>query len=456
MPVPTIRLPVSVFQGSTIFIDSYAGVLAKVLSIYDDLFNPFRAAALSTWRRSPLLFSAFKFFVGIYQLGFNPNLELRLEVDESRLGVLSRLSSSLPGLSNPSPSKEDEVLLVINMYGLSSSWYELGDLGLEHYTAAATLLRNGHSKRLRNLRFYEDFLIYWWMMLSFTSGSDAYNIPEPPALGPRTLIEPRMPHPLTGVSPESQLLLEMVGRLVLTHRRRLLEQRVASTDDLSVPWSNIDEARHLEYQLLSLKIPAVEMILDPGDPHTSVQDLLTIAEAYRLCGLILLYHVYPDLLYNDSLASTLDETVKHAVQIPLQRQSYRTSLALEVLQLLNQISPSSGTRTIEAILLVIVAGELMATGTTEVEMHNTKDANTTYPFPTTDGDSNEDSFALLAVLQARVAVLDRFERIQAILPFKTVRRMRSLVIETWRLMDSGSPVFWADLLIKNKWQFLMI
>ena len=62
----------------------------------------------------------------------------------------------------------------------------------------------------------------------------------------------------------------------------------------------------------------------------------------------------------------------------------------------------------------------------------------------------------MAVLEARAVIIARFERIQAILPFNTIRRMKSLVTETWSLMDSGSHVFWADLLIKNKWQFLMI
>ncbi len=446
MPRVTYGFSQSVFQDSAIFIDSYSGVLARVLSIYDGLFNPFRAAALSTWRRSPLLFSTFKFFVGVYHLGFAPNSKLRLEVDEAQLGVLGQLSSNLARLSHPVPFKESEALLVINMFGLSSSWYDLGDLGLEHYTAAATLVRNGHTKGLGSYRFYEEFLVYWWMMLSFASGSDTYDIPEPPTLSPRPLIGLLMPHPLTGVSPESQLLLGKVGQLVLTQRRLVLEQGISTTD---ISLANVVEVCRLELQLLSLQLPALGMVLDPLDPHTPIQDLLIIAEAYRMCGLILLYHAYPDLLVDSGLAKSFDKPAEPAFRTHAQSKSYLASLALDVLRLLDQISPTSGTRTIEAILLVIVSGELSHTSHVKVE-------TATYSSSLASTWNDQHAIEPQTVLQARGFIMARFEQIQGILPFQTIRRMRSLVIETWRLMDSGSQIFWVDLLIQNEWQFLMI
>lgn len=398
-----------------------------------------------------MLFSAFKFFARIYQLGSDSNLQIRVAVVEAHLGVLNQLSASLAGFNTSVAVKESEVLLVINMFGLSSSWYDLNDLGLEHYTAATTLIQNRHGMKPSSHRFYEEFLVYWWMMLSFASGSDAYSLPGPPTLSPRSVIEPRMPHPLTGVSPESQLLLGMVGRLVLAQRKAVPGHDIASTDALLVSMENLEEARDLERRLLSLRLPTTDMILDPGDPRTSVQDLLSIAQAYQMCGLILLYHVFPALVVEKNLCGASLDSATFIVDVDTdrQRQDYPTSLAFDVLKLLGQISPTSGTRTIEAILLVIVSGELSLNG-------DKTDNTASCSHSDTRPHNNLNAFTPTAVLEARAVILARFERIQAVLPFKTIRRMKSLVIETWHLMDRGSHVFWADLLIKNKWQFLMI
>ena len=272
-------------------------------------------------------------------------------------------------------------------------------------------------------------------MLAFAYGPDTSHIPAPPDLARRISLGPRMPHPLTGASPESQLLLGMVGRLVLGQRRVVLEHSMTCTEALLFSLSNIGKARSLKHELLSLVLPCAEMVLDPGDPDTSVQDLLDIAEAYRLCALILLYHCYSDL-----------------IDTPEQKQAYYTSLAFQVLQILESISEGSGTRTIEAILLVIVSGELRtASSSQRPSMLLGDTVSETSPGI---GLCQEPGSNLL-ITHARSTVLARFAHIQAILPFKTIGRMRSLVLETWRLMDSGSDIFWVDLLIRNNWQFLM-
>ncbi|EXJ63675.1 hypothetical protein A1O7_00010 [Cladophialophora yegresii CBS 114405] len=444
------------FAESVHFVQCYSGVLARVLSIYDGLSSPFRAAALSTWRRSSLLFSAFKFFVGIYRVGCGSNSRLRLAMDEARLETLNQLSANLSSVTSHLTAQNLDVLLVINSFGLSSSWYDLSDLGLEHYTVAATIVRVGHGITPRHCRFFKEFLVYWWMMLSFACGSGSHRTPEPPTLSPRSSTEPRMPHPLTGVSPESQLLLGMVARLVFSHRRMVLEQDTTSAEAAVRSLANVKMARHLEHELVSLQFPSADLILDPGDPHTSVQDLLNIARAYRVSGLLLLYHAHPDLLTDRSYRDASLHAVKPALSGLEQRRCLR-SLAFDVLQLLQQISPTSGTRTIEAILLVIVSGELSLKkdgallptdlATINVISHGQSSAKS--------GDISEAGIRR-AVLQARALVIARFERIQAMLPFNTIRRMMSLVFETWQLMDSGFNVSWVDLMIKNKWEFLMI
>ena len=291
-PSPTI------FDDSALFADCYSGILSRILSIYDGLFNPFRASALCTWRRSSLLFSAFKFFVGIYRLGNDVHSRLSLPVDEARIQILGQLSSSLSAISSASSPRKTEVVLVISMFGLSSSWYDLDDLGLEHYNAAASLLHAVQDGDFspRSHQFFQEFLVYWWMMLSFAHKSDSRQFLDPPAIRPRDPHQLRMPHPLTGVSPESQLLLGMVGRLVLAQRKMVLQRDMTSTETLLWSLSNIEQAQNLKCQLDSLALPATSEVLDPCDPYTPIQDLLNIAEAYRTCGLLLLYRTFPDLL----------------------------------------------------------------------------------------------------------------------------------------------------------------
>ena len=449
----------TIFDDSALFADCYSGILSRILSIYDGLFNPFRASALSTWRQSSLLFSAFQFFVGIYQLGNDVQSRLSLPVDEARIQILGQLSSSLSAISSASSPRKTEVLLVISMFGLSSSWYDLDDLGLEHYNAAAALLhavQDGDSSP-RSRQFFQEFLVYWWMMLSFTHKLDSRQLQDPPAIGPRNPLQLRMPHPLTGVSPESQLLLGMVGRLVLAQREMVLRRDMTSTETLLWSLSNIEQARDLKCQLDSLELPAASEVLDPGDPYTPIQDLLNIAEAYRTCGLLLIYRTFPDLV-NAEVSVNMDDMANSLPERKDgQKQEYLTSLALGVLQMLEQNSTSSGTRTIEALLLLILSGELRHSGscgastTSDVvqvagpDLHSGAEAY-----------DHSESATRRKVLEARAVVTARFERVKAILPFKTIRRMESLVFETWRLLDDGSRVFWVDLLIKHEWQFLMI
>ncbi|KIW74032.1 hypothetical protein PV04_02100 [Phialophora macrospora] len=451
------RVSPSAFRESVLFVQCYSSLLARVLSIYDGLFNPFRAAALSKWGRSSLLFSVFKFFVGVYRMACHSSSQLRLAMDEARLETLGQLSVNLSSVTNWVATQNNDVLLVINMFGLSSSWYDLSDLGLEHYTAAAALVREGHGITSRNRRFFEEFLVYWWMMLSFAHSSDPRHPQNPPTLSHKSSTEPRMPHPLTGVSPESQLLVGMVARLVLSQRRIALEQDTTTADAVLISVANVKMARHLEHELVSLQLPPADLILDPGDPHTSVQDLLEMARAYRMGGLLLLYHAYPDLLTNNAYCSPSFQATNPAFSHPGGKRSRLRSLAFDVLHLLGQISPNSGTRTIEAILLVIVSGELsLKADATQPPTGNTTIDASPYPSSNTESCDSSKISTRQAVLNARAVVIARFERIQAILPFGTIRRMRSLVLETWRLMDSGFDVSWVDLLIMNKWEFLMI
>ncbi|KIW96520.1 uncharacterized protein Z519_03589 [Cladophialophora bantiana CBS 173.52] len=416
---------------------------------------------MSTWRRSPLLFSVFRYFVGIYRSSLDADCRLDVAVNQARIEVLGQLSSNLLPTSTSVPIRKTEVLFVVCMFGLSSSWYDLNDLGLEHYNAATALLPELQLQTSnvapRTAQFFAEFLVYWWMMLSFAYNPGSHKIQNPPPICPREALELRIPHPLTGVSPESQLLLGMVGRLVLSQRRMALQQPATTAGLLPCTLSDDVRPRELESQLISLELPRPNMVLDPEDPHTSVHDLINIAQAYRLCGLLLLYHTYPNLL-----EVKMANHASHGMRTSFARNhktnsEFLVSLAIHVLQVLEQNSKSSGTRTIEAILLLIISGELSQNMINPCGSESEIQCDICSQLPAiTQCQKLSDSHHRLTVTEARSIVIARFERIQAILPFSTIRHMKSLVLETWRFMDQGLDVFWVDLLIKNNWQFVMI
>ncbi|KIW25163.1 uncharacterized protein PV07_10824 [Cladophialophora immunda] len=458
---PAYQRMSSILQDSVLLFSCYSGILSRVLSIYDGRFSPFRAAALSQWRRSPLLFSAFKYFASIYRSGLDANCHPSVVVNEARLGVLGELSSSLVAISRSIPARKTEVLFVVCMFGLSSSWYDLKDLGLEHYDAASALLSELQQENSRvaprATQFFAEFLVYWWMMLSFACGPETREIQNPPAICPHNSREPRMPHPLTGISPESQVLLGKVGRLVLLQRRKVLHLQVTAAGALLSTLPDVEKLRELEHQLMSLEFPKPNMVLDPQDPYTSVRDLFNIAQAYQLCGLVLLYRTYPNLLDFNPARDTSHAIKMRTPRSPGTISEYPISLAIHALQVLEQNSRSSGTRTIEAILLMIISGELSQSTVTPSKREGEARCDICFQLPAIMQSHEFSSLhRQMTIVEARALVIARFERIQHILPFDTIRHMKLLVFETWRLMDQGSGVFWVDLLIRNNWQFVMI
>ncbi|EXJ84252.1 hypothetical protein A1O3_04919 [Capronia epimyces CBS 606.96] len=388
-------------------------------------------------------------------------------MNEARISTLNQLSFNLSEIDKLSSTKKVELIIVVIMFGLSSSWCDLDDLGLAHYNAAATLLRDLDGKELQlplqNYQYFEECLTYWWMMLSFACDPSREVIHDPPRLtGMRTTTGCRFPHPLTGISSEVQYLLGKVGYLVFSQRRRVLDRPLTTTDELLQSLSNIEKARGLESQLQTLDFPRSDSIADPKDPSTPVTDLVNIANAYRVCGLLLLYHAFPDLLRSKLTSETLGLPSDSCYPDWESRRQFLGSLSLHALRILGGNNELSGTRTIEAILLVIISGELgwvTPTVTTHqgqsvpVELEDEPRKSFS---PEPDQGDGDDALSSGPMLEARNAVLARFERVKSILPFKTINRMKTLVLKTCELMDQGKDVFWVDVLLDSKWQFLMI
>ncbi|KIX01927.1 alpha-acetolactate decarboxylase [Rhinocladiella mackenziei CBS 650.93] len=414
--------PPTIFEDCTVLLDCSFDTIARILSIYHGSFNPFRSSNLSTWRRSPLLLALLKFLSGTYQMNLTNKPSLCVVVNQARGNTLGQLLFDVSTINQSLPAKKVAVLLAMVMFGLSSSWYDMKDLGLAHYNAAATLLQEVHFEHTeipsQNYRFFQESMIYWWMMLSFACDPSTQEIKTPPTLIGQCDRARRIPHPLTGISPRSQLLFGKVGYLVFSQRRKALQHSLTATGDILESLSQIEKARKLECQLLSLEIPAPSCIMDPKDPDTPIKDLVTIADAYRMCGLLLLYHAFPDLL-DVRLKSDQSGETDRKYQSSVARQQWLASFAISILQMLQENNETSGTRTIEAILLLIISGELSQGGFCSSQNEGDILSRSTSSVNLNTGQSWE-TCPSETLVEARSVVINRFERIQAILPFKTI------------------------------------
>lgn len=125
---------------------------------------------------------------------------------------------------------------------------------------------------------------------------------------------------------------------------------------MRIHFKAFEKATKLEEHVLSLKKPKALYFHETDDPDTPLADLINMAEVHRISSLILLYHTFPDVLYNRKMS----EFQRAMTFAPGRRQwlSGLTALAIHALDILRQNVEHSGARTIEPLLLVTIAGEL--------------------------------------------------------------------------------------------------
>ncbi|KAK4935514.1 hypothetical protein LTR10_023425 [Elasticomyces elasticus] len=260
---------------------------------------------------------------------------------------------------------------------------------------------------------------------------------------------------------------------------------------LQKEYDAIEEAKELEEALLSLEISREEDLVDIEDPATPLKDLINTANVYRLSALVLLYHAFPDLLIV-RLSWRLNASVG-ANKLEEQRLQWLCDFAMHTLELLCENSATSGTRSIEQILLVVLAGELRMPSSfmgehsaaaetsdaildlgSRVSICSPAEVRCDDVFSTLfQADLSDEEAALTMntfqcnpwnetttrdrVSEARSTVVKRLRSIQQILPYKSLELVEELILETWKLQDMGRPEeFWMDVMIENGWQFLLV
>ncbi|KIW22623.1 uncharacterized protein PV07_10903 [Cladophialophora immunda] len=422
---------------------------------------------MSRIHESLLFFSLFRYITVAFLTLSALDTSNSLVVQDAQTDILHRLHNEVAQLHKPTSARSVDVLTAIIMYGLSTNWDGSNSPSIFHYNAAVWLYLQTYSDGIRHPGpdSHQEFLLhsltYWWMGLAFVTDVTQECLLETPAIkagsndgGETTNPPKRNPHPLAGVSPEAQ---------------RLLGQN---------DFEAVQRAWILEEEALSLVLPKADTFVETNDLDTPMQDLVNAAEVYQLSALVLLYRAFPDLL---NARLRLNEDTSDAAQFANKRRlTWVTALSIHALDILCQNAHRSGTRSIEQILLVIIAGELRKDTSLRISYVTEDGENSTLESPIAEADSppsgpasSFDHFSAQHVLssleslqaaspgsaitKARPTVLERLQAIHEILPYRSVELVQELVLKTWRTSDNDNPeVFWMDIMIENGWKFLMV
>ncbi|KAJ9503950.1 hypothetical protein H2202_000006 [Exophiala xenobiotica] len=420
---------------SSLLVEYYFKEVAGIFSCYDSHLNPFRSTVSKLWQTSNSVFYVLQSMSAACLSDVVPSMHA--------VGFKMRRAAMACIETDIRDSKvETGSLLTLIMLGLSASWHNPEDVGREQFEHARTImgaLSTGHTPAFlevnnkRNLQFFQEAMIYWEMLLSYVSDVSmpipVTQEPDIPDYEYNNMLEPSFPHPWTGVAREAQVLVFEVGRL---------------------SYKVINSAEELALKLQKLQLPPEQAIVSPGDAQTPVQHLLTIAELYRLTGLLQLYRVFPDLLADYGGGATqlaLDFYEPHKVSTDGINQRL-TSFAVEIVNLLRTLPIESATKCVQPFFFVAVASELRMPPMPESLPASNKlmddDAD-----PTTD----ETGPSAVAVLAARKFVISRLSTFEHVLPAKPLRQMIQIVTLTWEQIDQGmADVYWMDVMTEKGWE----
>ncbi|CAK7274007.1 hypothetical protein SEPCBS57363_005941 [Sporothrix epigloea] len=255
------------------------------------------------------------------------------------------------------------------------------------------------------------------------------------------------PHPWTGISSlASRLFAETMG---LCRRVQLRSGMTAAP----LP-AHYLLAERLEEQLLNAEIEvsaapdsntpsSLWHLSDTGDARTPPSHLALIAEAYRLSSLLVFYETFPSfgfLRLRGRMATGVDDggdysggTTSLLSRPDVLWQEWITPLSLHLLQVLERIPLTSGSRVIQPLLYICASTGLRQPDTTDE--------------PRLEIRSECDS---LKVSKGRSFVLQRLTILESSLPPTPVTMAKELVRAIWRAYDASppgsAPVHWINVM----------
>ncbi|EFQ87935.1 hypothetical protein CFE70_009006 [Pyrenophora teres f. teres 0-1] len=451
LPSPSPN-PSSTDDVESLLVQHYFKDVCAVFSSFDSVLNPFRTTIGRIYKDSPSINYAIQSMAAAHLANTFPNmaatgLELQRKAREA-------LEVELP-LAQSGKTSATKTFLSIMLLGLTTSWHDSNALGLEYLSTARDLIlpkllgRAGGSEVEREAQFFEESLIHWEMLMGFVT-EDAMSFSPKSGLRPSVTARKSalargpngktVPHPWTGIAPMIHFLFAEVGRLV--RKERSMDRE--SSKDLRRRQENLQNAASLEEDLLAVDCPSVNEVIDTGDERTPKEHFVTIAEAYRLSGLLEIYRVFPSILRkrlgSDKFrgSDNMDfEFTTPRFETPFEDTDMKlwlNSLAMHIIRSLESLPSSSGTFCIQPLLLVVAASELKFVSSVDFFDVHANDAE---------------------VVAAREFAIRRLQGFALRLPNKPLRTMIQLIKETWRQSDEGQDAFWIDIMNEKGYHTIM-
>ncbi|OJD34925.1 c6 zinc finger domain containing protein [Diplodia corticola] len=342
-------------------IDFYLEEVAGTLSCFDGPLNPFRNSVASLLETSPALESAAQSMAAAC-LAQNSHThkslanQLRQEADAR---VQEIIESGEPNFTT---------VFTLAMLGFSAEWHDPNDHGEKFWRQSLDLLRTPSTRiniSAEEHYFFRNALAYWRLSNSLSLADELLDTLPAPLQHAPSIVTWTTPHPWTGVSEAPIRLLGRVSNLLKSSGNRF-----APGPNVIKLQEHLQEAAQLECELLRLRLPDEELILNSHDERTPTSHLIQVGEVYRLCGLIRLYRGFPHLLCRSDY-SVRTSSPPSTSSSPLQTFGISTTAASEVdangtirhlvkraLSILERIPLDSGVRLAQPFLLTTLASEL--------------------------------------------------------------------------------------------------
>ena len=425
----------------------YFNIVCPIFSTFDSQHNLFRSFVSERWQNSATMF---------YAISSMAAAKISRELPTMKSHALAYQSLAISHLHadvSQAVCWDEELLFVVLMLGLSTSWHVVTDLGITHLKAMQQAIAESTFQQTCDgqiLQFAKEALVYWEMVICSVNDdiviheSRTLGSPSPaPALTPHhdsLAIIPDspfiMPHPWAGVAAGPQGLFARVARRIRQARSFGRDgQRSTSKTDIICPEEFLEALDTLEDQIWRSRLPALHEIANTGDQNTPAIHHLLLAEAYMFATMYQLYHTFP-YLWRRRSRSLRDIYLKESHPVGswahdqakawsnLLRSSWSTELWVRflgrnVILRLEQIQGTSGTCCVHALLLLVGSSSLSVV-------------------PELEGDDASE------VLRARGFVLDRLSQVSASKLSEPLSQIESVVLRIFRCLDLGLDVFWMD------------
>jgi hypothetical protein len=373
---------------SFILIQHYFTRVCKIAGCFDSDVSPFRIIPATMMSYSKPVFLLLQASSAAQLSRQDPKMRYKaLSLQSEAFSAVRTEIASLRG-----SIVSDELMLSCIIAGLTSSWYDVNDIGSSHVLGSQVLLSLWLTSKSNHLKYHETFIlgayVYWLAISAFVTGDPKSSFHFQGVLQ-QTLHNMEMshdivddtevpdsyrrifPHPLTGFSMQTVICVGKVGSLCrVAHNETVQSLQTFPLNGADRQQNLENKARSVEKELLGLIQTHQNKFQDPQDSQTTIDEILIVGEAYRCAGLLQLYMTFPQLLQEQmlDLSNRDNESWEENLLFELYTQevtsrkgfttlqhNWLRSLAFHILSLLETIPPTSGTRVLQGLPVLIAA-----------------------------------------------------------------------------------------------------